>query len=133
MATIAWPVRWAKSFSSAMRRRVIALAATNSRLPRRASAASVADSARIAQRLTMIGKNEPYLYWRYPPSVPTLTALPASPARIAGTAATTATSCWRDSGVLNSWTIAKLTATSPRPITSEIAMTARRESRIVLP
>jgi hypothetical protein len=126
-------VRWPNSFSSAIRRRVIAVAATNSRLPRRASDASVEDKARIAQRLTMIGKNDPYLYWRYPPSVPTLTALPARPWRIAGTAATTATSCWRDSGVVNSRTIAKLTATSRSPSTSEMPITARRESRIVFP
>jgi hypothetical protein len=65
--------------------------------------------------------------------VPTLTALPASPARIAGTAATTATSCWREAGVLNSWTIAKLTPMSSRPITIAMARTARRESRIDFP
>ncbi len=64
MTEIAMPARCPNSFSSAIRRRVIAVAATNSRLPRRASAASVADSARIAQRLAISGKNAPYLYWR---------------------------------------------------------------------
>ena len=64
-AAIAWPVRWREQLlerdPAARRSRV---AATNSMLPRRASTASVPDRARIAQRLTMIGKNEPYLYWR---------------------------------------------------------------------
>jgi hypothetical protein len=63
-ATIAWPVRWAESFSSAIRRRDVAVVATNSMLPLRASVASVPERARTAQRLTMIGKNDPYLYWR---------------------------------------------------------------------
>jgi hypothetical protein len=48
----------------AIRRRDVAVAATNSMLPRRASVASVPERARIAHRLTMIGKNDPYLYWR---------------------------------------------------------------------
>jgi hypothetical protein len=61
---IARTVMWAASFSRAIRRRVIGAAATNSRLPRRASAAKVPDRARIDHRLAISGKNVPYLYWR---------------------------------------------------------------------
>jgi hypothetical protein len=55
-AAIAIPTRWPDSFSSARRRRDIGAAATNSRLPRRASAARVPESARIDQRLATTGK-----------------------------------------------------------------------------
>ncbi len=55
---------WPDSFSSATRRRDRPVAATNSRLPRCASPASVPDSATIDQRLTTSGKKTPYLYWR---------------------------------------------------------------------
>ena len=52
---------------------------------------------------------------------------------IGGTAATTSASCWRDSGVANSATIAELTAISTRPSPMPTAIVARRESRTVLP
>ncbi len=55
------PVRWPDSFSSAMRALEMGAAATKSRLPRRVSEASVPDRARIDHRLTMSGKNVPYL------------------------------------------------------------------------
>ena len=53
-------VRCAASFSSAIRRLPKGAAATNSRLPRRASPASVPDRARIDHRAAMSGKNGPY-------------------------------------------------------------------------
>ena len=51
------------SFSTAIRRRLSWVEATNSRLPRLASEARVDDRARIDHRLRTIGKNVPYLYW----------------------------------------------------------------------
>ena len=61
---IARPVRWPESFSSAIARRERGVAAMNSRLPRLASAARVADRARIDQTLSTTGKKVPYLYCR---------------------------------------------------------------------
>ena len=77
---------WPSSFWTAIARRVTGVAATNSMLPRRASPASVPDSARIDHRLATSGKNVPYLYCMYPPSVSTATGRPARPCRIGGTA-----------------------------------------------
>ena len=53
-------VRWAASFSSAMRRLPKGAAATKSRLPRAASPARVPDSARIDQSPAPRAKRAPY-------------------------------------------------------------------------
>jgi len=62
IATVS-PTMCPNSFSSAIFARASGAVATNSRLPRRASFASVPERARIDQRLTTSGKNVPYLYW----------------------------------------------------------------------
>ena len=54
-------VTWAASFSSAIRRLPNGAAATMSRLPRRASPASVPDSAKIDHRAVPRAKIAPYL------------------------------------------------------------------------
>ncbi len=54
-------VRCAASFSSAMRRLPNGVTATKSRLPRRASPASVDDRAKIDQSVTPSAKIAPYL------------------------------------------------------------------------
>jgi len=69
------PVRWAASFSMAMRRLPKGAAATMSRLPRRASEASVPDRATIDHSPAMSPKNGPYFHDSEPPSVSTLTGL----------------------------------------------------------
>ncbi len=53
-------VRWAASFSSAIRRFPKGEAATKSRLPRAASPARVPDSARIDQSAVLRAKVAPY-------------------------------------------------------------------------
>src|ERR1035437_3315033 len=63
-------VRWAASFSSAIRRFPNGEAATRSRLPRAASPASVPDSARIDQRAVPRANMAPYFQLMYPPRVP---------------------------------------------------------------
>src|SRR5262249_59140957 len=55
-------VRWAASFSTARRRLLNGEAATRSRLPLRASAASVPESARIDQREAAKRKTGPYFH-----------------------------------------------------------------------
>ncbi len=59
--TPAIAVRCAASFSSATRRLPKGVAATRSRLPRRASVASVPESARIDHIPVRMGKKKPYL------------------------------------------------------------------------
>ena len=54
-------VTWAATFSSAIRRLPNGAAATMSRLPRRASPASVAESAKIDHRAVPMAKIAPYL------------------------------------------------------------------------
>ena len=57
-------VRWAASFSSAMRRLPKGAAATKSRLPRAASPASVPDRARIDHRAVPRMNSDPYFQVR---------------------------------------------------------------------
>ena len=66
-------VRFAASFSRAMRRIPSGVTATSSRLPRRASEASVPDNARMDQRLTNRPSEAPVFQAIEPPRVATLT------------------------------------------------------------
>ena len=67
------PVTWAASFSIAIRRLPNGAAATMSRLPRLASAASVPESATMDQTAAITPKNGPYFQETEPPSVSTFT------------------------------------------------------------
>ena len=69
ITTMAIPVRWANSFSMAIRRRPSGVTATNSRLPRRASAARVPDRARTDHRAAMRPSEAPVFQAIEPPSV----------------------------------------------------------------
>ncbi len=73
MTTIAMPVRWAASFSTAIRRMPSGVVATNSRLPRRASAASVPDSASTDHSAAIRPSEAPVFQPIDPPSVSMLT------------------------------------------------------------
>lgn len=53
---------WAATFSVATRRRLRGAAATRSRLPRRASLASVPDSARTDQKAAISSRTGPYFH-----------------------------------------------------------------------
>ena len=66
-------VRCAASFSRAIRRIPIGVTAISSRLPRRASEASVPDIARMDQRHTIRASDAPVFQAIEPPSVATLT------------------------------------------------------------
>ena len=66
-------VRWAASFSSAIRRSPSGVTATSSRLPRRASVARVDDRARIDHRLAIRPSEAPVFQASEPPSVSMLT------------------------------------------------------------
>ncbi len=92
-------VTCAASFSIAIRRFPYGAAATRSRLPRRASPASVEESARIDHIEAMNAKNGPYLYVRKPPMVSGLTTGPAMPAMTAGSDETSAAISLRASAV----------------------------------
>ena len=65
-------VRWAASFSSAMRRVPSGVTATSSRLPRRASEARVEDRARMDHRLAMRPSDAAVFQAIDPPSVSTI-------------------------------------------------------------
>ncbi len=124
---------WPSTFSQATRRRLIGAASRMSRLPRRVSAASVPERARIDQRPITSGRKPPYLYWRYPPSVSTLTGFPAKPCMIGGTASTMLPISSRASAVPNWLTIPAETAKMSSPTARPTMIVDRRESRSVLP
>ena len=100
--TIAIPVRWAATFSTAIRRMPSGVVATNSRLPRRASDASVPDIANTDHRATISAIDAPDFQAIEPPRVSMLTGngLPYTPDSTGGRLATRLASSWRDSAVL---------------------------------
>ena len=80
-STTAINVRCAATFSPASRRRPMGVTARTSRLPRRASPASVPDSARMLQSAAIQTKNAPYFHCAYPPSVRHVHRLARQPLR----------------------------------------------------
>jgi hypothetical protein len=93
-AAIARLARWAATFSSAIRRREIAMAPSTSKLPARISPASVPDRAITDQTPKMSGIRLVTRQLRNPPSVSALIGTPVI-APIAGTAMSEATASCR--------------------------------------
>ena len=131
---MASPVRWPPSFSRAIRHRDRPDAATNSRLPRRASAARVPDRARIVHRLSSEREEGAVLVLQVAAHGAHVDhrAGQARPGSVAPQLMSAIISR-RDSGVLNCWAMAPVTPMKTSPRRTEAAMIARRESRIVLP
>ena len=130
-------VRWAASFSRAMRRFPNGAAATKSRLPRRASPASVPDRAMIDQMAVPSTKIALYLNVTYPPRVPTsapiFSTLPNSRIIDAGMLPKSASTSSRAAGVGKMFDTATPMTSAMPPSRPAAMMKARRESRIVLP
>ena len=130
-------VRWAASFSIAIRRLPNGETATKSRLPRLASPASVPVRAMIDHSAVPSANMAPYLNVSQPPSVPSDAPISeALPNRLiidAGMPPTSASRSWRTSGSGKTVLIAApITRASP-PNMPAAMMNESRESRIVLP
>ena len=108
------------------------LAATNSRLPRRASAASVPDRARIDQRLDHEREERPVLVLEVAAQRPDVDRLAGQALQDRRHCRDDGTISWRDSGVANWDTIAALTPMrmSPRMHADEDGRPARVADRL---
>ena len=127
----------AVSFSSAMRRLPNGATATKSRLPRRASLASVEERAKIDHSAVPRAKIAPYLKVTYPPRVPTLAPISSTlPNRFIiedGMLPKRALTSCLAAGVGKMFATATPMINDIPPSRPAAMMKARRESRIVLP
>ena len=132
--TMAMPVRWAVTFSTAIRRIPSGVVATNSRLPRRASEARVPAIANTDHSATMSAIDAPDFQAIDPPSVSMLTGngLPYTPDSTGGRLATRLASSLRDSAVLYASPNAAPLDSSRAASMPPTMMIASRESRSVL-
>ncbi len=126
-------VRCAASFSSAILRLPNGAAATKSRLPRRASPASVDERARIDQSAVPRAKMAPYFQLMYPPSVPSFSGFPNRLTIDAGMLPMSLSTSRRVAGVGKTLETATPMTRAIPPSRPAAMMKARRESRIVLP
>ena len=126
-------VRWAASFSSAIRRLPNGVVAMKSRLPRRASPARVPERAKIDHNAVPSAKIAPYLNVMYPPRVPSATGFPNRLTIEAGMLPTSLSTSRRAAGVGKTLATATPMTSAIPPRRPAAMVKARRESRTVLP
>ncbi len=132
--TIAIPVRCADTFSTAIRRMPSGVVAMNSRLPRRASEASVPAIANTDHSATISASEAPVFQPIEPPRVSMFTGngLPYTPDMTGGRLWTRLTSSCRDAAVLYASPKAAPLERNRAAIMPPMMITASRESRRVL-